>query len=255
MQVKLSDRLQMSANMVEQSAVVADVGCDHAHTCIRLLQTGIAGSCIGMDVRTGPLKKAEENLALYGCSDRVELRLGYGLDELKAGEADTIVVTGMGGELIRDILERDRSRERTLYACPPPVLVLQPQSHYQDVRSWLDANGFMILDEDMCREDDKFYPAIKAVFTAVGSTGAADADVTAGRMVNGLSPAELYFGPVLLKRRHPVLKEYLEIEYRKKRYMLEQIGRGSGEAALKKKEEVERVFGIICEAREILEQD
>ena len=150
----------MSANMVDPCGTVADVGCDHAHTCIWLLQNGIAKNCIGMDVRKGPLKKAEENLALYGCSEKVELRLSFGIDELRPGEADTIVIAGMGGEMIRDILEKDKSAQGVLLGAP--TLVLQPQTHYECVRGWLSDNGWEIVAEDMCREDDKFYPCIKA---------------------------------------------------------------------------------------------
>ncbi len=246
----------MSANMVDPCGTVADVGCDHAHTCIWLLQNGIAKNCIGMDVRKGPLKKAEENLALYGCSDKVELRLSFGLDELRPGEADTIVIAGMGGEMIRDILEKDktaggvlpnsraeqdeelqgslRDRRGTGKVCrnAAPVLVLQPQTHYECVRRWLSDNGFRITAEDMCREDDKFYPCIKAKKAECFD----------------MDPAEIYFGPRLLAQKHPVLKEFLEIEYRKKRYMLEQISKSDTPEAEAKKAEVMELFDIICDA-------
>ena len=236
MQIKLSDRLRMSADMVEPCSAVADVGCDHAHTCIWLLQNNVAGKCIGMDVRKGPLKKAEENLRLYGYSDRVELRLSYGIDELKPGEAEAVIIAGMGGEMIRDILERDKTAQKVLSAGKSPVLVLQPQSHYHSVRRWLYDNGFSILKEDICREDDKFYQCIKA------------ARSDSGMVKEKPSSAELYFGPCLLKNRHPVLKEFLEIEYRKKKYLLEQIGKSTNPASLVRRAEVEELFGIICEA-------
>ncbi len=234
----------MSADMVGPCDTVADVGCDHAHTCIWLLQNGAARRCIGMDVRKGPLKKAEENLELYECADKVELRLSFGLDELRPGEADAIVIAGMGGEMIRDILERDRTARNVLgSSCAKnnsgegtaaPVLVLQPQTHFEYVRMWLSENGWEIADEDMCREDDKFYPCIKAV---KGSN--------AGTM---LTSDEIYFGPRLLERKHPVLKEFLEIEYRKKRYMLGQIGKSTTPEAEAKKAEVTKLFNIISEA-------
>lgn len=234
----------MSADMVGPCDTVADVGCDHAHTCIWLLQNGKARRCIGMDVRKGPLKKAEENLELYECADLVELRLSFGLDELYPGEADAIVIAGMGGEMIRDILERDRTARNVLGSSDDagssgtgtaaPVLVLQPQTHFEYVRTWLAENGWEIADEDMCREDDKFYPCIKAV--KAGTSGTL------------LTSGEIFFGPRLLERKHPVLKEFLEIEYRKKRYMLGQIGKSATPEAEAKKAEVTKLFNIISEA-------
>ena len=230
--------------MVGPCDTVADVGCDHAHTCIWLLQNGTARRCIGMDVRKGPLKKAEENLELYECADLVELRLSFGLEELRPGEANAIVIAGMGGEMIRDILEHDRTTRNVLGSSAEaglsstgtaaPVLVLQPQTHFEYVRMWLAGNGWEITDEDMCREDDKFYPCIKAVKAGTDGTP--------------LTSDEIYFGPRLLERKHPVLKEFLEIEYRKKKYMLGQIGKGKTPEAEAKKAEVTKLFNIISEA-------
>ncbi len=235
--IKMSDRLMMSVRMAGRSETVADVGCDHAHTCIWLLQNGMADRCIGMDVRKGPLEKAEENLKLYGCSDRVELRLGYGLDELKPGEAQTVIIAGMGGEMIRDILERDREAGGITFGNndPEAVFVLQPQSHYECVRGWLYGNGYRIVDEAMCCERDKFYPCIKAVRAEEGSS-------------EEMTPEKLMFGPVLLERKDPVLREFLDIEYRKKKYLLERIGRSRAPEALEKRELVEGEFGAIGRA-------
>lgn len=229
MLVRLSPRLLMSAGMVGHCNCIADVGCDHAHTCIWLLQNGRTDRAIGMDVRQGPLVKAEENLALYECSDRVNLRLSFGLDELKPAEADAVIIAGMGGDMIRDILERDASHNRVLDAGPGPILVLQPQTHSWNVRRWLSEHGYEIVFEDMVRDDDKFYPAIKAVRSGNSRE---------------LSDEELYFGPYLLEQKHPVLKEFLEIEYRKKQYMLSEIEKSATSEAQTKHDEVQTIFDI-----------
>ena len=266
MHVKLSERLLLSADMVSPGAVVADVGCDHAHTCIWLVQQGIATHCIGMDVRRGPLDKAAANLALYGCTDSVELRLSYGLDELAPGEADTVIIAGMGGELVRDILERDRLTGRAAQTEPAPILILQPHSHVWDVREWLVRNGYVITAENMCREDDKFYPVIRAqrphdgtcvqdAARTDGQTGETD-DGTQSDMQRPLKAAcppaldrtQIYFGPLLLAQRHPVLKEYLEIEYRKKKYLLEQIDKSNTAEASVKRAEVEGILQLVEDA-------
>ena len=231
----------MSALMVGRSKTVADVGFDHAHTCIWLLEYGMAERCIGMDVRFGPLKKAEENLELYEQKDRTELRLGYGLDQLQPGEADTIVIAGMGGDMIRDILEKDSKTNMVTKQQPYPYLVLQPQSHYYNVRKWLFDNGFEILNEDICEEDNKFYPCIRA--RAIFGYKAEE------ELQKKHDPVEICFGPILIERKHPVLIKFLEVEYRKTVYRLDQISKGGTDEAVSRKAEVERFLEIICEAR------
>ena len=104
--VKLSSRLRMSAEMIEPCHCVADIGCDHAHTDIWLIVNGIAEHCIGMDVRKGPLEKALANLKMFGCEEQVELRLSDGFDALRPFEAECAVAAGMGGIVMRTILER-----------------------------------------------------------------------------------------------------------------------------------------------------
>lgn len=194
----------MSARMVTPGSRVADVGCDHAHTSIFLLEQRIATSCIGMDVRQGPLGKAAENLEVYGLTDRIELRLSDGLTKLAPGEADSIVIAGMGGILTVKILS-----EGIATALAARELILQPQSHIDEVRRFLMEHGCSIADEDMCYEDGKYYVAMRAV----PQTGAA------------YSEAELEFGPVLLAKRHPILHRYLESEQRKAVRRLSEIAK------------------------------
>lgn len=225
MKVKLSERLRMSADLIPQGSVIADVGCDHAHLCIYALQNGISERCIGMDVRTGPLGKAKANLELYGCTDRVELRLGDGLERLLPGEADVAVITGMGGELIRDILERAAVRGLKV-----PMLILQPQSYQSPVRGWLADNGYLIDAEDMCREDDKYYMTMRAVY--VGSN-------------TEYTEAELTYGPKLIAGHHPVLSEFLEVQRRKCIFRLERIARSTDPASEERKKFFEHELEII----------
>ncbi len=228
--IRLSARLEMSARMVGWADCVADIGCDHAHTDIWLLQNDRTSRCVAMDVRKGPLKKAEENLMLYGCRDMVELRLSDGLDGLKAGEAGCIIIAGMGGIVMRNILERGFGSSGHLNGSEP-VLILQPQSHIYEVRKWLYENSYAISDEDMCREDGKYYFSMKA--ERVPEKAVAD-------------EPELHFGPVLLKRRPPVFAEYLRELSQKAKRRLSQIEISNSEdAALKKAyfENIEKMIG------------
>ena len=235
--VSLSGRLTAIVEMAGEGNCVCDVGCDHAHVPRRLLQEGRFARAIGMDVIVGPLGKAAGNLALYGMEDRVELRLSNGLDAYRTGEADTLIVTGMGGTLMEEILRRYPDRTGSFRA-----LVLGPQSDPDKVRAALRQLGAEIMDERLVYEDGKYYPVLRAEFRGKrGSTQekaeadrpqvppdsrqpadiAFSPDTPALRRQEadiGFSPdtpavlrqeAEDLFGPVLLRRRDPVLLEYL----------------------------------------------
>ena len=155
--VPMSARLEAIVELAERGDILCDVGCDHAHVPIRLLQSGCYRRAIGMDVIAGPLGKAAGNLSLYGMEDLVELRLSNGLDAFSAGEADTLVITGMGGTLMEDILLRQPEKTASFSA-----LVLGPQSDPEKVRAALRRLGFIIKREKLIFEDGKYYPVIRA---------------------------------------------------------------------------------------------
>lgn len=214
----------MSAGFVTKGSRVADIGCDHAHTDIWLLENGIASYCIACDVRTGPLKKAEENIARYGQGDKIELRLSYGLHEIAPGEVDSVIIAGMGGLLICDILEEAGGKLQTF-----KELILQPHSHSLEVRRFLERAGFGITDEVMCREDDKYYPCIHAVLGGSRELG----------------EAEAMYGPVLLGKQDKVLEEYLQIEYRKAKLRLARLEHAKAPEAEEKKRYFENIVRTI----------
>ena len=110
--VKLSARLAAVAALVEPGSRVADVGTDHGYIPIYLVQTGIADRAIAMDVRSGPLERARAHVDRLppGCRERIETRLSDGLKALSPGEADTVVIAGMGGELMIRILDEGQSQ-------------------------------------------------------------------------------------------------------------------------------------------------
>ncbi len=196
--MQLSKRLQAVADLVTQGYRIADVGCDHAYTSIYLADSGISPQVIAMDVNQGPVDKAKENVKRYGCNDRVEVRKSDGLEKLKPGEVDTILIGGMGGALTIEILNRRRDILKEI-----KELVLQPQSEIGKVREMLTQSGFLIIKENMVREDGKYYVMMKAVQrTSIEN----QADYTLIRQ------EQLYYGRLLLDARHPVLKEYLQWE-------------------------------------------
>ncbi|MBQ8279622.1 MAG: SAM-dependent methyltransferase [Roseburia sp.] len=193
--VKLSNRLLAVASFVTDGNVLADVGTDHGYIPIYLLQEKRIPKAIAMDINAGPLQRAKEHIAMYGLKDYIETRLSDGVAALTPGEADTILVAGMGGGLVMHILEEGKE------VChEAKELVLQPQSELERVRAYLWSNGYVILEENMVLEDEKFYPMMHVQYQNVCDTESAE------------NLLFCRYGKHLLEQKHAVLKEYLERE-------------------------------------------
>ena len=191
---KIPKRMLAIAALVEHSGVLADVGCDHAYISINLLENGKADRIIASDLREGPLNIAKENIKLAGFEEKIETRLCSGLESFAAGEVDTILISGMGGMLVKEILS-----EGIKVVEAADTLILEPQSDLRVVRAYLRKIGFEIVEEDMLKESGKYYQIIKAVKAEINQ-------VSENEIVR---VAEDEFGPVLIKKKHPVLKEFL----------------------------------------------
>jgi tRNA (adenine22-N1)-methyltransferase len=215
--VGLSRRLMAIADLARSGECVCDVGCDHAHIPIRLLQEGRFKRAIGMDVIEGPLEKAAGNLSLYGMQDRIGLRLSDGLDAFCIGEADTLVITGMGGMLIIKILsEAAELIERF------DELILSPQSDIYAVRKYLSERCYAFIDEAEILEDGKFYTLMKVRLNreSVHSEEVYEHnEAPEQRPCTPANDAELTYGPCLLRKKDNTLKAYLS----KRRIVLTEI--------------------------------
>lgn len=150
--MQLSPRLLKIASLVPRGSSLADVGTDHGYIPVHCLRGGIIKKAIAMDINPQPLKRAEANFIKYGCLDCAELRLSDGLEKLKAGEADVIVIAGMGGLLIADILARGAHA-----IGDDTLLLLQPMNAPSELRACLFKSGFDIADEYVVREENKYY--------------------------------------------------------------------------------------------------
>lgn len=153
--MKLSNRLEMVVSFVKPGMLAADVGTDHGHVPVELVRRGVVTRALAMDVRKGPLSKAEENIAAAGLKDKIETRLSDGVRKLAAGEADSVIIAGMGGELVIHILEDGRHVWETV-----EQWVLSPHSEIHKVREWIWKNSFVIVKEDMVFEEGKFYTVL-----------------------------------------------------------------------------------------------
>lgn len=135
---------------------LADIGTDHAYIPIRLVQDKICEMVIATDIKPGPVGAAKRHIEKYGLSDKIEVRLGAGLEPLSTGEAEQIIIAGMGGEMIEKILSENEEKAKA------SKLILQPMNNQYELRKFLHKNGYKILCEDIATEGEKVYNLIVA---------------------------------------------------------------------------------------------
>lgn len=229
--MELSRRLKAVAKAVTRGNVVADVGCDHAYISIYLIQEGYAPSVIAMDVNKGPLQRAKDNIKLHGYEQNIQTRLSNGLEKLNIKEADTILLAGMGGNLMTQILE-----EGSEVVKQAKELVLQPQSEISDLRRYLHSIGYEILSEEMLIDVDKYYVVIKS--KNVGQTIPYEKEIY------------YLFGKNLLEERNLVLRQYLLKEKKQRDAVMIKLANSSSEQAIERMEEIKQEINYLKEGLE-----
>lgn len=225
--MKLSKRLEMVAALVPRGCRLADIGTDHGYVPIYLVQKGQISHAIAMDVRSGPLRRARAHIERYDLTGHIEIRLSDGLKELQAGEADTVVIAGMGGELMIRILEAGKHVWNSI-----STWVLAPQSELHKVRHYLQQQGFVIAEETMLAEEGKYYTVMR---------------VERGNM-QYTREIDFLYGKYLLDCRHPVLKSFLKKEMRQTEVILTRLEEQSSKNAGWRREELKRVLAQMKEA-------
>lgn len=156
----LPPRLLYIASLVPTGSLVADVGTDHAHLPIYLIENSITDRVIASDIVDGPLASAKKNISAHGLDDKIEIIKSDGLVKVFPLSPETVIIAGMGGETIRDIISAcDYSKQAA------PLFLLQPMTHAEVLRKHLIENGFSIIDESVIREQHRYYVIISAQFT------------------------------------------------------------------------------------------
>ncbi len=165
---ELSRRLQKIADRIDNGKTMADIGTDHGFLPIYLIENDISPFVVMTDVSRPSLMKGSENLDMLGADrSRARFRVGDGISVLDIGEVDTVVIAGMGGMLIRDIMSADFE-----LTCSFRKYILQPRKRQGHLRKWLLENGFTIIHEDLV-EEGRFIPEI---ITALSPKAADDAE-------------------------------------------------------------------------------
>ena len=154
--MELTPRLALAAEYCRGSRRVIDVGCDHAYLCIALVRQGVELAWAS-DLRPGPLAAAREHIRQMGETERIRTVLCPGLEAFSPEDADTVVLCGMGGELIASILQAAPWTKDGRHR-----LVLQPMTHGERLRRFLAENGYTVEREGLAREGERLYTMLQA---------------------------------------------------------------------------------------------
>lgn len=192
--MKLNDRLAEIAGKIPKCNILADVGTDHGYIPIYALENGLCQKALAADLREGPLKMAYANIKKNNLENSIELRLGNGLEPILLSECDVVVIAGMGGNLIKDILAASTEKARAA-----GLLLLQPNNAVDSLRRWLNENDFEITDESLALDTGKLYNVLSAKWT-----GKIEKD----------DLFSYYIGRKLLERKQPLLERYLNKKLR-----------------------------------------
>lgn len=204
----------MVAGFVEENAVLADIGSDHAYLPTYLVKKGVVEKAIAGEVVQGPYDSAVKNVRREQVADKITVRLANGLQAIQQEDGvDTVTIAGMGGPLIAKILEEGQVHLSTVKR-----LVTQPNIHAEAIRQWAVAHDWHIVDERILKEDHKIYEIV------VLEKGAAK-----------YKELELLLGPILMKEKNPVFQEKWQREIKQWKQILKSLEGASEEEAIQKK--------------------
>ena len=183
--IKLSKRLETISSLVPNESKVIDIGCDHGLLDIYLYQKKISNKIIASDINENALNNAKENIKKNKLDKIIQTRLGNGLETLKeSDDIDTIIISGMGTHTIIDILKNNLNKLNKIN-----TLIIQSNTKIELLRKSIIKFNYFIEDEEIIYENQKTYTIIK---------------FTKGR--KKYTKKELYFGPILLKKKSKLFK-------------------------------------------------
>lgn len=228
--MELSQRLMCIIKNMDKCSSIIDVGTDHGYIPIYAVRKGITSFAVASDINKGPRDKAENNVISYGLEDKIQCRLGAGLSTVKENEVEAAVIAGMGGNLIRDIILEDMNKVKLF-----KYMILMPAQNPEILREFLYNNSFEVIKEDLCFDDGIYYEVFKVKYN--------------GRKNEALYDSFDYeISPVLIKEKHPLLKEFLESKTAKYTTILSYINDNSAAAKDRRTE----ISGKIKRIKEIL---
>ena len=211
--MKLTDRLLKIASLVSDGKKIADIGTDHGYIPVYLLKEGKVPFAVLADVNKGPLDNAHKEVIQNNLLDKVDLRLGSGIEILEIGEVEEVIIAGMGGILISELLEAKKEVAHNV-----EKLILQPMQAQEELRYYLLNNGYEILEEVLVREDFRIYEIIVAIIED-----------------------EIYYevGIKLLENKDSLFNDFIEKKIKTYSSIVNKLEGKNGEAIDKKRKESE----------------
>ena len=195
--MKINARLKKIGDLVEANSFCLDIGCDHALLDIYLTKANKDITVVGSDIAQGPLDQALKNIKREGLEDKIELRLGDGLDPYSK-EMDTVIISGMGGRNIIGICKKNERKLKQIQ-----TMIISPNNYQEDVKRYLCKNGFYIENEEFVKDKRFMYQKI-----------------ILKRGKQKYTKKEYFFGPVFLIKKGPLFREYYEREYKSREILL-----------------------------------
>ena len=184
--MKISKRLKEIADLVDNGSNIIDVGCDHALLDIYLVNNKNNIKVIASDNKKGPLEQARKNISSFNLENKIKVKYGDGLDPIE-DNIDTVIIAGMGGNTIIDILSKKENLKHI------KTLIISPQSEVMETRKFLMNSGFKFIDEKIINDQNKYYFIMKLIKEKIV-----------------YSDIELFFGPILLKNKSNEFYNYYE---------------------------------------------
>lgn len=226
--MKLSKRLLIIAGLVPKNSVVADVGTDHGYIPAYLIANKISKKVIGSDISKGSLDKIIDYVKEIGFEKEIEPRLGDGLKILKPYEVDTVIIAGMGGVLIKEILDNDKNITNSI-----TNFILQPMIGAKELRMYLMENNFEIIKEELAKEENKYYEIIYA------------------KKGKGYIAKDIYYeiGEELILEKHPEVKDFVENKIMMAEGILKEL---EGKETEKTQKRYKELLNRIQEYKEVL---
>lgn len=229
----LSKRLAKAAAYVPQGARLADIGSDHAYLPANLAINHIIDYGVAGEVVKGPYENAVHEIQREHLEEKIFPRFADGLKAIEDDDQiDTITICGMGGTLIRNILEKDKSKLQN-----HPLLILQPNVGSNVLRQWLQANHYQIMHEDILEEDDHIYEIIVAKYASQPMR---------------LSSEDLFFGPILRHHQNDAFTKKWEKEIEKNEKAISQMQKATNpptQRLAQLKNENELIKGVLANGK------
>ena len=222
--MKINNRLKTIGDLVPLSTYPLDIGCDHALLSIYLVKERDFSKAIASDNKSGPLKKARENVKYYNVSDKVKLVKAEGLDSYTEG-IDTVTISGMGGLTINKILDDNRKCLKNV-----DTLILSPNNYSLAVKRKMIKLGYHIDNEVLVNDNKIIYEIL--VFKK-------------GRKY--YSYKKLFLGPILSLKNDSLTKEYYQSILTTKKSLLKVLPKSFRNKIIVTKKEIKYLkIKILC---------